>query len=270
MRVELTKYLKVFEVSFQQEFVYKVNFIMWRVRNVIQILLVFFLWDTVFSDPTRIIFGYDRAKMMTYIFGLIIVRSIVLSSRSNDVAGEISRGEVTNYLLRPVSYFKYWFTRDMSSKALNLIFAGVEFTVLYVIFRPEFFFQSDPIRLLLFGVSVVGAVALYFLLMFLFSMPTFWYPEQAWGFVYLLLVFTDILGGGVFPLDILPVAIQRIIYFTPFPYLLFAPIQIYLGKFNYIDSLQGLLVVAVWILLLGFGLTRLWNLGLKTYKGDGR
>lgn len=127
----MKKYLELFKISFQQEFVYRLNFIMWRVRNVLQIFLVFFLWDTVFSNSQRVVFGYDRAKILTYVFGLVLVRAFVLSARAVDVGGEVARGDLSNYLLKPISYFKYWLTRDLSSKALNLIFAVFETTALF-------------------------------------------------------------------------------------------------------------------------------------------
>src|SRR3990172_12211682 len=143
----MKKYLAIFRISFAQEFAYRLNFIMWRVRNVMQIILIFFLWSSVFSDPSRVVFGYDKARILTYVFGILIIKAIVLSARTVDVAGEISSGDLTNFLLKPVNYFKYWFTRDLSSKALNLSFAVVEFFLLYLVLKPSLFFQTDAIQL---------------------------------------------------------------------------------------------------------------------------
>ena len=266
----MNKYLSIFKISFQQEFVYRLNFIMWRVRNVLQIFLIFFLWDSVFTDPGRVVFGYDRAKILTYVFGLMIVRALVLSSRTLDIAGEIARGELTNYLLKPVNFFKYWFTRDLSSKALNLIFAAIEFIILYLIFRPDLFFQGNIGILLLSLVSLALAILVYFVLLFFLSLFPFWYPQQAWGLVFLLFVFTDFLGGGIFPLDILSGTWQKVLYLTPFPYLLFVPLQIYLGKVSVIASLQSIFIAGVWIVVLSALLKYLWNLGLKSYRAEGR
>ena len=39
------------------------------------------------------------------------------------MAGDVAQGELSNYLIKPMNYFKYWFTRDMSSKILNISFA---------------------------------------------------------------------------------------------------------------------------------------------------
>lgn len=151
----MDKYFLIFKTSFQQEFAYRVNFIMWRVRNVFQIFLVFFLWDTIFSNPDRVVFGYDRKKILTYVFGLLIVKAFVLSSKTIDVAGEISRGDLSNYLLKPINYFKYWFTRDMSSKSLNLTFAAGETLLLYLLLKPPVFLQTNAISILGFIIAIV-------------------------------------------------------------------------------------------------------------------
>jgi ABC-2 type transport system permease protein len=266
----MQKYLAVFQISFAQEFVYRMNFIMWRVRNILQIFLLFFLWDAIFADPQRVVFGYDRAKILTYVFGLLFLRSLVLSSRSVDVAGEIARGDLTNYLLKPINYFKYWFTRDLSSKALNLVFAFLEAGLIYVLLKPPFFLQTNFLLLALFFLSAFLAVVIYFLLLFVFSSLPFWFPEQAWGSVFLLFIFTDFLGGGAFPLDILPASIQQVLYLTPFPYLLFMPLQIYLGKLSLLASFKAVALALVWAGILAFALQRLWNWGLKNYRAEGR
>lgn len=266
----MKKYLSVFKISFQQEFVYRLNFIMWRVRNVIQILLIFFLWDTIFSDPGRVVFGYDRAKILTYIFGLVIIKAFVTSSRTIDVGNEISEGNLSNYLLKPVSYFKYWFTRDIASKSLNLIFASLEVTALYFILKPPFFFQTNPAVLIVFVLSLAAAIILYFFLLFIFSLFTLWYPEQGWGVVFLLFIFVEFLGGGLFPLDILPEVIQKILYLTPFPYFYFIPLQIYLGKISFLASIQALVIAGVWVAILGVTLKKIWQVGLLAYRSEGR
>jgi ABC-2 type transport system permease protein len=267
----MQKYWSVFKISFQQEFVYKLNFIMWRVRNVFQIFLTFFLWSTVFSDPGRELFGYDRAKILTYVFGIMIVKAFVLSSRATDVAGDIARGDLSNYLLKPVSYFKYWFTRDLSSKALNLIFATGEFTILFLLLKPAFFFQTNLIQLLSFFISVAIAVLIYFCLLFMVSTVPFWAPELGWGSHFLVtVVIIEFLSGSLFPIDVLPSYLQRIVLSTPFPYLLFFPVQVYLGKVAGAPLLTGIFVSFAWLLILWFVMKFFWNKGLKVYQAFGR
>jgi len=235
-----------------------------------QIFLVFFLWDTIFANSQRIVFGYDRQKMLTYIFGLIIVRALVLSSKANEVGGDISRGDIINLLLKPISYVKYWLTRDLSSKGINLIFAVFETILLYFILRPDFFLQGNILLLLSFATSIVLAILIYFLLLFTIGLVPFWVPESAWGISFLMLVVVEFLSGALFPLDILPVSVQSIINFTPFPYLLFFPLQIYLGKVGTLIMLRGIGVSFLWLGVLWLLMRSVWFKGLKSYQAYGR
>jgi len=267
----MQKYLQIFKISFAQEFAYRLNFIMWRVRNVLQIFLVFFLWTTIFADQSKEIFGYNRDKILTYVFGIMIMKALVLSARVIDVSGEISRGDLTNYLLRPVNYFKYWFTRDISSKALNLSFAAVEFFLLYLVLKPSLFFQTDVIQLAGFLLATSLAIFLFFVLLFIVSFVPFWAPELGWGAQFLLIIVaTEFLSGGLFPLDILPSNIQGILYLTPFPYLIFFPLQVFLGKVTGLALVKGILISSAWTFALFYSMKRLWYKGLLVYRAEGR
>lgn len=267
----MRKYLSVFYISFQQEFVYKLNFIMWRVRNILQIFIVFYLWSSVFSQPNKVIFGYDKAKILTYIFGLIIIRAFVLSARAADVAGDIANGNFLNLLLKPVSYFKYWLTRDLSSKALNLIFAFFETILLFYLLKPPFFIQTNPLYLIAFIASVSVAMLTYFLILFVTDAIPFWAPEMGWGGQFLITtVIVEFLSGSLFPLDILPATFQKIISYTPFPYLIFFPLQVYLGKVGYVEMIYGIGISLIWLIVLWYFMRYVWGKGLKAYQAYGR
>jgi ABC-2 type transport system permease protein len=267
----MRKYLSVFRISFAQEFAYRLNFILWRVRNVFQIFLIFFLWDSVFAEPGRVVFGYDRSKILTYVFGVMIVRALVLSSRAIDVAGDIVRGDIINYLLKPISYFKFWFTRDLSSKALNISFAALEFLLLFIILKPPFFFQTNPLTLFAFLMSIVLAIGIYFNLLFIMSAVPFWAPEMGWGSHFLVtVIIVEFLSGALFPIDILPGAVQSFLSLTPFPYLIFFPIQVYLGKVSGTELLVGSIVSIFWVVALWLIMNAIWKRGLRAYQAYGR
>lgn len=267
----MNKYTSIFRISFAQEFAYKANFIMWRVRNVLQIFLVFFLWDVIFSDPSRQLFGYDRAKILTYVFGLLIVKAFVLSARAQDIASEISQGDLSFKLLKPVNYFKYWLTRDLSSKALNLGFAVFETALLFWVLKPPFFLQTDPAQILGFVVSIFLAILVFFFLILLVSFIPLWAPEVAWGGHFLVtVVMVEFLSGALFPLDILPEVLQNALSYTPFPYLIFFPLQVYLGKIQGLALVKGIVVAAFWLVSLTYIVKAVWKRGLLAYEAHGQ
>lgn len=267
----MKKYLQIFKISFEEEFAYKLNFILWRFRNVIQILMTYFVWSMVYSDPGKIIFGYDRAKILTYVFGIMIVRALVMSARSMDVGNDISTGDLSNYLIKPMNYFKYFFTRDAASKLLNLVFAVVEFLLLFIILKPPFVFQTNLLSILGFLIALILAICIYSLILFLLSSIPFWVPELGWSSQFLVaVVIVEVLSGMVFPINILPHVLQSIILATPFPYLIYFPVEVYLGNVTGWAMFGGIMVAAAWAGILWLSLNIVWKKGLKVYQAFGR
>lgn len=267
----MNKYIQIFKISFQQEFAYKTSFVMWRVRNLLQIVIAFFLWDTIFTDPQMSIFGYDKIKMLTYVFLLMIVRAVVLSARAVDVSSDISEGNLSNHLLRPISYFRYWITRDVSSKVLNLTFSFLEFGFLFLVFRPNFYFPNNSYVIMAFIVSLALAASIYFCVLFLVSAIPFWAPELGWGSQFLvIIVIIEFLSGTLFPIDVLPAGLQKIVMTLPFPYMVFFPIQVYLGKISGAAQVWGFVTSGIWLVALGFLMKVVWSKGLKKYQALGR
>lgn len=266
----MKKYWTVFLLSFQNEFTYRLNFILWRVRNVLRILMTYFLWNSVFSQ-NKIAFGYTHEQVMAYVFLVLIVNTIVMSAPSNDnIGGEISNGDLGNFLLKPISYLRYWLTRDWASKLLNILFAVGEVSLLYIIFIPKLFFSSSPAILLLSILSVIIASLIYFLITKLAVLFAFWTPENTWGLMFIFLVLYELLSGGIFPLDVLPNTLLKALEFTPFPYLVYYPIVIAVGKVDLVTSFSIVVKGLFWIAGLSLLVKKMWHRGLKIYSVSGR
>lgn len=265
----MRKYWQVFKTSWQESFVYRLNFIMRRVRSILLLLTVYFLWRAVFQN-NQIIFGYDQAKILTYVLGTSILRAIVLSSRTAEVGEEISQGNLSLYLLRPISYLKYWFSRDLSEKALNILFSLGELTLLFFLLRPPFLLQTNPLLLLFFALSLLLALLLYFYLDFSLGLIVFWMPESVWAPRFLFIIILEFLAGGLFPLDILPSGVFNTLQILPFSYLLFFPLNIYLGKIEIEGIMAGLTIGVAWLIIMYEVGQLLWAKGLRLYSAEGR
>jgi ABC-2 type transport system permease protein len=64
-----------------------------------------------------------------------------------------------------------------------------------------------------------------------------------------------------------PEAVQRVVLWTPFPYLIYVPANILIGQPT--DIVQGLLAIAGWSLVF-LAINRwLWQRGLRQYSGMG-
>jgi len=109
---------------------------------------------------------------------------------------------------------------------------------------------------------------LQFFISYTMAMLAFWVLEVS-TFIFILFAFEYIASGHLFPLDILPPAVERALYFTPFPYQLFFPVGIYMGKITGGELARGLLIQAGWVLLT-YALARFaWHRGIKKYSAVG-
>lgn len=262
------KYLLVFKNTISEYFIYRLNFIMWRLRVLFKILALYFFWVAVFGNQETL-FNYQKREMLTYILGTLILAGIILASRSVDIGGEINQGALTNYLLRPISYFKFWFTKDLGDKFLNIIFSFLEIILILFFLKPDIYFQKDLIYYFYLLLTIPMATILYFKINLLLGMAAFWTPE-VWGVRFIFWILLELLSGGMFPLDILPKAIYNFFQLLPFPYLLFFPLKIYLGKLSFLEISGGIIILLSWLIVLDFIVKKVWQKGLKVYSAEGR
>lgn len=265
----MKKYWPVFKNTWEEYFAYRLNFIMWRVRTVLQLLVIYFLWWSIFQNNQSNIFGYTQSLILTYVFGAAFLRAIIFSSRTIDVGDEINQGNLTNFLLKPMSYLKYWFARDLADKILNILFAMVELTVIYFLLRPDIFLQTNFFYLLFFSGSTFLALILYFYINFLFGLFAFWTPE-IWAPRFIFFIFLEFFAGILFPLDILPHTLLSVLNFLPFSYLLYFPLKIYLGQLDYSQIAFGFLINIIWVAIFYQFVQLIWRKGLRIYAAEGR
>lgn len=264
----MKKYWLVAKITWEEMFTYRLNFIMWRIRWILGLLMIYFLWLSILPKDV-VLFGYNQSLMLTYILGTSFISSIVISSKTNAVGDEINQGNLSNFLIRPINYFKYWFARDVGDKAMNIIFCVFELAILFFVLHPPVFIQTNFYFLFLTLVSIFIALVLFFFINFLLGLIGFWSPE-VWAPRFVFYIISNFFAGSLFPLDILPKQIFTVIQFSPFAYLLFFPLKIYLGQLNIIEIYKGLLISIVWTIFFYFVLKYIWRIGLKDYTAQGK
>src|SRR5204862_586835 len=97
-----------------------------------------------------------------------------------------------------------------------------------------------------FLVSIILTALLQFFISYALAMLAFWVLEVS-TFIFIVFAFEYIASGHLFPLDILPRALQQVMFFTPFPYQLYFPVSVYMGKASGMDLLRGLSIQALWV-----------------------
>lgn len=264
----MSLYWQIAKSTWDQTTAYRASFIIYRVRNVLWMLTTYFLWLTVIPKGSQI-FDYNQSQILTYILGGSFLSSLVLATRSQDIATEINEGNLSNFLLRPINYLAYYFARDMGDKAMNIVFSVIELTILFFLLRPPLFIQTNPQYLFLAIAAAIIGTILYFFLSVLLGFVGFW-SNETWGprfIFYQVLVF---FAGTFFPLDILPKNIYHIVELLPFTYLLYFPMKIYLAQIPSDQIVKGIVISIFWTAVV-YAITQyIWKKGLRVYTAQGR
>lgn len=261
------KYWEIFRITWQQFLIYRVNFAMWRLRTILQLLLVYFIWWSVFQSQTQV-FGYTTASILTYILVASLTRTIVLSSRASDLIDSINTGSIVNFLIKPLGFIRYYLTRDVADKLFNIGFFIAEVSLLILLLHPPIIIQTNFFVLALFFLALFGGLIIYFCINFIIGLTAFW-VESSWGVLFLMTIILESLGGGLFPLDILPQRIFDGLMLTPFPYLIYFPAKLYLGTMSYPQIIFGFSIIFIWILVLILLMRILLEAGFRHFSAVG-
>lgn len=264
-------YVSIVRTSLQDYFVYRLNFLLWRVRAIMQLLILYFLWLTVYGGLDSA-FGYNKAEMLTYILGISLIRSYILAARlSEGVGAQIITGDISNMLTKPISYLRYIFARDLSDKLVNIFFSSIELVIIVIFLKPSLVIQLNPTYLFGFAAAILVGLTLYFVVNFSLSLSAFWlHGDDWWAPRFIFGIVLDFLSGGLFPIDILPGLVRQVVMLTPFPYLLFFPMKVYLGQLDAVAIIRGVSVSLVWLVGLYIFQRWLWRRGLRAYAASGR
>lgn len=206
--------------------------------------------------------------MLTYILLITFLNGVVLSTQTFRVAEEINTGTLSNFLIKPISYFGYVLSRDVSDKIINTFFSVFEIIFLYLLLRPPIFLQTSFFWLGLFAVTCVLAAFLFFEIGMILSLIGFW-SRETWAPRFIFFILVTFLAGTYFPLDIMPKPIFDFIQLLPFTYLVFFPLKIYLGQMEAAFLLKGFLIMSLWIISLTLTAGYFWRKGLKVYTAEG-
>ncbi len=261
-------YFQIIKGTIEEYATYRLSFILWRVRLVVQLLVVYFMWWAIFSEHKEL-FGYTQGAVLTYVLFSSFVRPFVMGTRTQEVAEYIRSGSLSNYLVRPMRFLWFCLSRDIADKLLNVFFAVFEIIILYLLLRPPLMIQTNVVIILLAFVALIMGMILFFYFSLLLSYMGFWTPD-VWAPRFLSFVFAEFFTGALFPLDILPAPLYLLSQSLPFFYFIYFPLKVYLGQLSSLAIIQGFFVGLLWTVGL-WGFARIvWTQGLRAYTAEGK
>jgi ABC-2 type transport system permease protein len=267
----MKKYLHVIVIGLQSNLQYRFNYLTRTLFSFIPLFAMLSLWRTIYAGNGRAgaHSGFSREQMIFY-YLLVAVVDVFTAVNEDDwqIATDIREGNISQFLLKPVDYLWYRLCLFFSGRIAFISMAAVPLAVFIFCFRQYFLAPPDALTFGVFLFSLVLTALLQFFISFAMAMLAFWLLEIS-TFIFILFAFEYLASGHLFPLDVLPPGIKQILFLTPFPYQLYFPIQIYMGKVAGADLWSGLVIQSLWVFA-AYGFARfMWRRGIRKYSAFG-
>ena len=267
----MKKYWHVIGIGIQNHLTYRVNYLSRTLFSFIPLFAMLSLWRTIYAGKGQgsALGGYTQAQMIFY-YLLVAVVDVLTAVNEDDwqIAADIREGNISQFLLKPIDYLWYRLCLFFSGRIAFIAMACVPLAVFIFCFRDYVVWPAGGAALPAFVISLVLTALLQFFISYTMAMLAFWLLEIS-TFIFILFAFEYLASGHLFPLDLLPPALQQVLFCTPFPSMLYVPIGIYMGKIVGTGIGLGLLVQSLW-LLLAYALARFaWRRGIKKYAAFG-
>src|SRR5438105_1185901 len=267
----MKKYWHVLNVGLQNNLTYRFNFLARSIFGLVPLIAVLLLWRTIYSSkgPNGMVGSYTLAEMICYYLLTTIVDALTAVTEDDwQIAADIKDGNISQFLLKPIDYLTYRLCLFFSGRLTYLAVAAIPLALFILSFRQYFVLPAHWNTLGLFLLSTILTALLQFFTSYTMAMLAFWVLEVS-TFIFILFAFEYIASGHLFPLDILPHGLQQALFFTPFPYQLYFPISVYLGKLSSAELIRGFAIQFGWIFF-AYGLARFaWGRGIRKYSAVG-
>lgn len=232
--------------GFKVALAYRFDFIVTLITSPVTLIVFYFLWKSIFTySGQEVIQGFTFDGMVSYYVISMVIGFFTWSNVERWMEYDIIEGDMVVFFLRPVKLLTQYFFFELGLNLLGLILQALP------IFILGFFFFSLAVasvtNLLLFIVSLLLASVLYFMIGFIIGLGAFWF-KRIRGFSKAKGPVIGFLSGALLPLTFFPQWAQNILLYLPFMYVRFVPIQIYLGQYTLIKSLQHLGIQLLWVL----------------------
>ncbi|MCX4526049.1 MULTISPECIES: ABC-2 family transporter protein [unclassified Streptomyces] len=200
--------------------------------------------------------GYDQAQALTFVWvsqSLLAAGSLLGGGFQEEMQERIRTGDIAVDLYRPADLQAWWLAADLGRAGFQLLGRGVVPLLVGALAFP-LALPVDPVRWLLFLVSVGLALVVSFAVRYLVGLSAFWLMDGT-GVNMMATVVTVFFSGMLLPLTVFPGGFGEFVRTLPWAAMLQVPLDVLMGEHAGAGGAAGALgFQAGWALvLLGLG-----------------
>jgi viologen exporter family transport system permease protein len=243
---------------------YRAEFIVWVLTTTLPLVMLG-IWDRVAADgPFR---GFTQTNFEAYFLTTLIVRNLTGSWVAWQISEEIRTGAMAMRLLRPLHPFVVLAATHIAAIPLRGLIA-LPFAVILLVVTAGDGVTHAPLQLALAVPSIVLGWMLTFTCLFAIGSAAF-FVTRAMSLIEVYFALYALLSGYLLPLRLMPTWLVTIAAWTPFRFMLSAPVELLTLELTPGAALRLLGGQLAWLAIL-LGLAHvIWRAGVRRFEAVG-
>ncbi len=262
-------YLKQTQMMLQDVLIYRADFISRFISWGARFMITAFLWTAVMRSAGGHIEEYSQQSILTYFLLIQIVAGFIFGAVGFRVSNEISSGDLSSHLVKPVHPLLLAAAADLGRNLFFFISNFVIYLIIAAIF-PNYFEVHWNLSVIPWAMlSLLMAYLSNTCFLVLIGMLAFW-TGTAERLLFVFFSIVHLLSGVIIPIDLFSENFEHALYFTPFPYLFYVPVKLFQSTEWIPQTFQWLGVSALYMIALLLLTELMFRKGLKSYEAAGQ
>ncbi len=260
------RYWSIFVMTVQQALAYRGRTFMTLLANLIWVLMLYYLWQTVYAGNGTIQ-GFTWTQMRSYILLSYAINMLVSFYSAGRMMAPVRTGEIAQDLLRPLDYLTAQFAMTLGAAVIEGGLSALV-TLSLGLFAFGLLPPVSPAALACFLLSIALGFLIKFLLTFLTTLICFW-TVNALGLLWAQTAIINLFSGALIPLAFFPTGLRTLAAWLPFQGIVYTPVSIYLGQIQGPALWQALGLQVAWVLLLWLAARLFWGRAVRALDIQG-
>jgi ABC-2 type transport system permease protein len=255
-------------VTYKEWAAYRTHMVVSLFVGPVFFLVQVFIWQAVFAGRATVN-GQTLPQILTYYGVAAVINYLTFDSADWNLQMLVHTGRFLTFMLRPLSHRFFALSQKVGHRLLGF---WVEFIPIYLLFLLVFKIPLIPVYPFWAIISIFLSFWMLFLINYCIGIAAFWLTKTE-GMRRMFQIFRDILAGVFLPLTFFPDFLQKVLFFLPFQYVTFVPVQVFMGSYRLggitlsIPAIVGIQAAAVFLMWLLSEI--MLRLGIRRFTGVG-
>ncbi|MDX2004457.1 MAG: ABC-2 family transporter protein [Meiothermus sp.] len=246
--------------------IYRAEIVIWMLSGTLPLIMMA-VWIGKAQAEGGAVQGFSSADFAAYFLVAWMSGQMTVAWVAWEISFAVRQGTFSTKLLRPINPFWEYFMQHVTERVVRYPFVFVIMTI-GALLVPGAQLVESAAHAGVYLLAIVLAFLIRFLIAYCIGLAAFWL-ENATALDELYFVLSIMLAGSFAPLDFYPAWLRPILEFLPFPYVIYYPTQILIGRLEWPEIARVVLIQLVWVAIFVALFQVLWRLGRRHYGAVG-